>query len=261
MIISYKKKIIFMHSRKTAGSSITVLLNKNIGPKDIQIGSWIDSLKSGGMYNQKAIAIASHEIINILRKSLKLSFHKKKMVLDHHYINYFIKKYAEKKYGLKNGGHCTAKEVKNFAGKYWSEYFKFAFVRNPWDHAVSDFHWQTKSRKCNSVNFKEFLYRLDDPKREDKEKLRPPIITNWSIYTINDSIAVDFLGRYENLVEDLNKIGDKIGINLNIKDVRSKSGIRPPKKRLIDHYDEETIELVRKIYKKEIEEFGYELPF
>ena len=34
------------------------------------------------------------------------------MVLDHHYINYFIKKYAEKKYGLTNGGHCTAKEVK-----------------------------------------------------------------------------------------------------------------------------------------------------
>ena len=107
------------------------------------------------------------------------------------------------------------------------------------------------------VNFKEFLYRLDDPKREDKEKLDLLSLLIGVFIPLIIQLQLTFLGRYENLEEDLNKIGDKIGINLNIKDVHSKSGIRPPKKRLIDHYDEETIELVRKIYKKEIEEFDY----
>ena len=57
MFISFKKKYIFMHSRKTAGSSITALLNKDIGPKDIQIGAWPDAIEAGGKYNNHAISI------------------------------------------------------------------------------------------------------------------------------------------------------------------------------------------------------------
>ena len=32
-------------------------------------------------------------------------------------------------------------------------------------------------------------------------------------------------------------------------------------KSIADYYDEESIELVRQIYKKEIEEFNYQIPF
>ena len=38
MIISYRHKFIFMHSRKTAGSSVTALLSHHLGPQDIQLG-------------------------------------------------------------------------------------------------------------------------------------------------------------------------------------------------------------------------------
>ena len=106
-----------------------------------------------------------------------------------------------------------------------------------------------------------FLFRLADPHRLDKEKTRPSIITNWSIYTINDKVALDFIGRYENLEKDLEKIENIIGVKLDINSIWSKSNIRKKNKSIAEYYDEQSIELVRQIYKKEIEEFNYKIPF
>lgn len=250
-----------MHSRKTAGSSITILLNKDIGSRDIQIGVWPDTLKAGGKYNYHSISIIRRNLKQIIKESIKLSFFKKKVKIDHNSINKFIKKYAAQEYGLTKGAHSSAIQVKFFAKEYWDSFFKFAFVRNPWDHAVSDFYWRVKNRNIKDVDFKEFLFRLAAPQRLDKEKTRPPIITNWSIYTINDKVALDFIGRYENLKKDLEKIENIIGVKLNINSIWSKSNIRGKNKSIADFYDEESIELVRQIYKKEIEEFNYQIPF
>ena len=261
MFISFKKKYIFMHSRKTAGSSITVLLNKDIGPKDIQIGAWPDAIEAGGKYNHHSISIIKGNLNQIIKESIKHSLFKKKIAINHNSINKSIKKYAFKEYGLTNGAHSSAIQVKFFAKEYWDTFFKFAFVRNPWDHAISDYYWKVKNRNIKNVDFKEFLFRLADPHRLDKEKTRPSIITNWSIYTINDKVALDFIGRYENLEKDLKKIENIIGVKLNINSIWSKSNIRKKNKSIADYYDEESIELVRQIYKKEIEEFNYQIPF
>ena len=102
---------------------------------------------------------------------------------------------------------------------------------------------------------------MADPQRLDKEKTRPPIITNWSIYTINDKVALDFIARYENLEKDLEKIENIIGVKLDINSIWSKSNIRKKNKSIAEYYDEQSIELVRQIYKKEIEEFNYKIPF
>ena len=250
-----------MHSRKTAGSSITVLLNKEIGPKDIQIGVWPDVIKANGKYNNHAISIIKKNFLEIMKESIKSSLIKRNISIDHGAINRSIRKYFSKNYGLTKGTHSSATQVKEFAAEYWDKYFKFAFVRNPWDHAVSDFHWRIRNKKNSNINFKEFLYLLADPERLDKEKIRPPIITNWSIYTINNSIALDFIGRYENLEDDLKKVEKIIGVGLNISSNWSKAKIRSKKKCLAEYYDDEGIELVRKIYKNEIEAFDYKLPF
>ena len=53
MIISHKHKFIFMHSRKCAGSSMEVMLNKHLGPNDIQIGSWPETILAGGSMNNR----------------------------------------------------------------------------------------------------------------------------------------------------------------------------------------------------------------
>ena len=37
-------------------------------------------------------------------------------------------------------------------------------------------------------------------------------LSNWGIYTINGHIAVDFIGRYENLNEDLARVVKILGL-------------------------------------------------
>ena len=45
MIISHKYKFIFIKTRKTAGSSISNVLRKYLGPTDIADGDWVDGLE------------------------------------------------------------------------------------------------------------------------------------------------------------------------------------------------------------------------
>ena len=120
-----------MHSRKTAGSTITVLLNKDIGPRDIQIGVWPDAIEAGGKYNNHAISIIKKNLNQIIKESIKLSFFNKKITIDHNSINKSIKKYVAQEYGLtKKGAHSFAIQVMFFVKEYWDSFFKFAFVRN-----------------------------------------------------------------------------------------------------------------------------------
>ena len=41
-------------------------------------------------------------------------------------------------------GHISPKE---YTENQFADYFKFAFVRNPWDLVVSRYHWNRKGRQ------------------------------------------------------------------------------------------------------------------
>ena len=260
MIISYKDNYVFLHSRKTAGSSIAVSLAKHLGPKDIMIGCWPDAFENGVGYNKFALSIARKAPLGLLSRSIKFSLQSKKLAFHPGFVNKCLADYFRKEYGFKADAHSSAEAVKEFDESHWQSAFKFCFVRNPWTHAVSDYYWRT-SPSGKEISFKEFLYRLADPDRPDPEKVRPPIITNYSVYSIDNKIAADFVGRYEKLDEDLKIISDKLGFEVSIQGIHAKGSVRPRTKSMAEHYDEETLELVRDIYKKEVEEFKYEVPF
>lgn len=261
MLLSHRHKFIFMHSRKTAGSSITASLNKHIGPKDLQLGAWPASIRAGGNYNYRAFSIAIREPYQLILQSFKYSLKNKRLAIDPVYINNSIKKQVRDRYDLNLGAHVSAEQIRNFDKHSWNSYFKFCFVRNPWTHAISDYYWRSSILKGKEVTFKEFLKRLNDPELPDPENIRPPIITNWSIYTINNKVALDFIGRYENLDDDMNTVSAKLNLPIAIGSIKEKGNIRPKRKPIRDYYDDENVELVRKIYKNEIECFSYKLPF
>jgi hypothetical protein len=236
----------------------------HLGPRDIQIGAWQDSIAAGGKFNRRATCMASQYPLKLLYASLKYSLDKRKLQFSPSCVNHLVKRYMREHagFGDREGAHVGASKVMAYDRNAWKNYFKFCFVRNPWDHAVSDYYWRLHCRGNPNVSFREFLLRLDDPSRDDPEKLLPPIRTNWEIYTINDEIAVDFVGRFENLDEDLSKVGRRIGISLDLRSVNeSKGEIRNRKRSIEEHYDDVCIDLVSKIYAKEISTFSFEPSF
>jgi len=70
-----------------------------------------------------------------------------------------------------NPTHARAPYLRKFAPYEWQNYFKFCFVRNPYDHAVSDYKWRIKSKGLTQqdVTFREYLLRLKGFNRPDPE--------------------------------------------------------------------------------------------
>ena len=140
MIISHKYKFIFLHSRKCAGSSITVSLSRYLGSMDIQLGAVKDGLK--------------HNIHPPLRMALNAIKHAHYKFIISKFINKtpawelvsdLNKRYYTKKFG-KSPQHASAEKLEKSILK-WDEYTKFCVVRNPWDKTLSDYFWRTRAMK------------------------------------------------------------------------------------------------------------------
>ena len=68
-------------------------------------------------------------------------------------------------------------------------------------------------------------------------------------------ILVKWIGRYENLREDLEVLCEKLGIDKDIVLPHKHNAKNRP--HYTDFYDDECIEIVRKFYKNDIEVLGY----
>jgi hypothetical protein len=257
VIISYRHRFIFLRTRKTAGSSISAVLNRSLGPRDIQVGGWSDAIAAGGHLNRYAMStIVKHP--GLLGRELWEEFRiNKKPRLSSGSINRIVKYGFLSKYGF-HGEHPRAVDARTVDPDAWETHFKFCVVRNPWDHAVSDYHWRTKDNQ--EVTFADFLGLMIDERKADPYGVRSPLRSNWAIYTINDEIQADMVLRYEDLASGLKEIGKQIGVQTDISAIFRKANFRP-KASLKAYYNEENIEMVRYLYREEVETFGYKVPF
>lgn len=123
-------------------------------------------------------------------------------------------------------------------------YFKFAFIRNPWDRLVSlyEFIRQTPNipghKEVLTMSFSDFLI--------DQDK--------YHTGQLSMVTGLDFIGRYENLEYDFDKVCTTLNLPKLVLPVANKS-IRSPYKY---YYNDTTQQLVAKKFAKEIETFGYD---
>ena len=159
--------------------------------------------------------------------------------------------------------HSIAKDEKEKITN-WDNYFKFAFVRNPFERLVSwynmiQFNYNPifepnnlwKYAMDNSTNFTEFIKNCTEPILEGEYRC---FAWNQLDYISNDNgIIIDFIGRYENLNSDFEVICHNIGINAPIL----------PKVRVgkqvnyRDYYTDETKSIISERFKRDIDYFNY----
>ena len=156
--------------------------------------------------------------------------------------------------------HKFAKNYKKEVGnKKWNNYFKFTFVRNPWDKMVSQYFYIQKNKKGKyNLTFREFILAFQScPESEYiNEKgidvRYNPIQLPW-ILDDNGNCLVNYIGRFENFQQDFNIVCDKIGIPRQKLPHENKS----KHNHYTEYYDDETKQIVAEKYAKDIKHFGY----
>jgi len=151
---------------------------------------------------------------------------------------------------LGGGGHLGILPIKEyfdrnaFQGEKFEDYFKFTFIRNPWDRLVSYFFYFGGKEK----NFKRYVMEELDLKDITRMPQYKFICDN------KKNIMVDYIGRFENLSNDWKVICDKINIPIKELPIARKS----EHKNYRFYYDKETKDRISKLYKEDIKLFNYE---
>jgi chondroitin 4-sulfotransferase 11 len=161
------------------------------------------------------------------------------------------------------------------------DYFKFAFVRNPWDRLVSWYTMIDEARKGVADGTAEpMTRRLIKKNNLFKYVLRcGPTFDEFVInctekqwmgngyysFTFNQlryltdkngEVLVDFIGRFENLAQDISHVFDKLGLEASQLEIPHEN--RSAHSHYSEMYTPETREIVRKRFRRDIEFFGYE---
>lgn len=184
--------------------------------------------------------------------------------------------------GPKSLAHLTAQEytdMKYMTPEQFSRYFKFSFVRNPYERLVSTYIYFDYIKK---FDFKHFLDTIVS-NNLDERSTRHFLPQHNYIYDKNGSILVDYVGRFENLQNDFNHVCGCIGMpntilphanktksnNKNLgtlrmvkklaKDLYSWKSQQRHRSRYMDYYDEESFALVNNLYEADFRLFGYEM--
>ena len=142
--------------------------------------------------------------------------------------------------------HASAAEIRDELGAdRFDAMFSFGFVRNPWSRLVSLYHY-----KCATAGFD---MRFDDwigQLAHDEPRIPPQ--THFLFSGAGEQL-VSYIGRFEKLPQDLDYIGDKIGVSFTC--VRHLNTTQHGHYR--DYYDPRTADIVRRLFAPDIECFGY----
>jgi hypothetical protein len=164
--------------------------------------------------------------------------------------------------------HRFAAELQLIYGpEAWSDYFKFAFVRNPWDRLVS--WWEMIRRNAaegrplngfqryvitHASSFEEFIRNCDSECRDgDGSKW---IYRNQLDYLTDASgrLIVDFVGRYENLQADFDIVTQRLGL----KRIALPHVNRSMHRHYAQYYSSESESIVGQRYARDLAAFGYQ---
>lgn len=160
-------------------------------------------------------------------------------------------------------GHMPLHYYQRALGDHkYKHYFKFSFVRNPWDRAYSAYNYLLRGgvskkdlvwRETFSLysDFNDFVANWMD---EDNIKLvlhfMPQI---FFLKNAQGVVDFDFIGRFEDLEDDYAKIQERIGGEALKMINKSSSSLS-----YRDVYTKDSIDKIRQLYARDIDVLGYD---
>jgi hypothetical protein len=159
----------------------------------------------------------------------------------------------------------STSELRQIFPLKFDHYFKFAFVRNPWDRLVSTFFYLENDGACGDDPLKkaswidpaggDFTRFVKDVLSSDFDSLyKPNHLLPQHVWFVEDGeLMVDFVGRYESLQADWAQLAPKLNAKAELPVFN-----RSQHKHYTEYYDDEMVEIVANIYQQDIELFDYQ---
>lgn len=213
--INHEKKAIFIHIPKTAGIYIRQTLTNHYG-FDLYLSKRPDHI----------------------------TFCKTNLALNKNQQLYF----ANSAEGVINY-YKTSKELSdlmNMDDHKWDTYFKFCFVRNPYERIISGWNYICQVHHLN-IGFKKYLSLKNIVNEEEYFHVFLP--QSKQLFNEKNEKYIDFIGRFEYLEDDFKEILLKIGFDENEinHDPSEKKNERPHKSANIIISDQELLDKVNEI--------------
>lgn len=228
MIVSHEHRLIFLKTRKTAGTSVEIALSDTAGPRDVitAIDPADEEIRQGrggrGPQNDR-LPLRAYGA----RKAVK-------RLLGHPNRAY---------------NHMPASEVRRMVGsEMWDGYLKFSIERNPWDAIVSQYHWRNRSVP------RERWPTLAEYLTTRHARL---LAHNIDIYSLRGVLAVDHLCRYESLDDDLEQVRRAAGLADALVLPRAKGDTRTDRGHYREFYSEADRDTVGRMFARTIAATGY----
>lgn len=164
--------------------------------------------------------------------------------------------------------HLIASTAKKIYKEYWDDYFKFAFVRNPWSRMISlckygNFHPREYNRTygcdiqsgiLNIGTYSEKFptgYEIDPRTYSADDKFKPAIPN--AIYSNILNEELNFIGKFETLKSDCEFISEKI----KKKIILSKKQETSNHQHYTKYYTKEIKDDIHKMFEYDINRFDY----
>jgi len=169
------------------------------------------------------------------------------------------------------GGHPYLSEYKEIYNEIeFKNYFKFAFVRNPWDRLVSAYNFlktggvseQDKNwAKSNIQQYENFDSFIKGWLNQKNIYSYYHFIPQFEFVCLDGlELAVDFVGYFENFEQDFKFVADKLGIQAELQHL-NKTKDRGKRKNYTEYYTKETLKIVADVYQEDITLFGYDFKY
>ena len=137
--------------------------------------------------------------------------------------------------------------------RQFDAYFKFGFVRNPWDRTVSLYERMEARQMRNEMSFDEFVNWIEYSSSTCIHSTPHRYQLDWFVDP-DGKVLADFIGRFERLDQDWAFVAQKLGIAETLPHRR----VNPRSRHYTEYYTARTRELIANKFQVDIEYFGYE---
>ena len=258
MNFSKKQKTFFWHVHKTGGSYIEFVLIHYYEFKS-------QLIKKSDKIMLNNINVEEEEKKEKEKEKEEEKEEIRKLKIENIHLKSIIKAKNEGYFGKLLNNYISKLDIDDF-----ENYFKFAFVRNPYDRAISSYEF-IKQRKfdnrvnqdvlneeCTFTNFykQQFKYNNNTFMHYHAYESQYTNIKNNC-----SELQIDYIAKYENINEELIYILKKIGIEDYTKHLRlidEECRVNASQKRkLSEYFTEEALEEINMLFHDDFEKFGY----